>query len=174
MNISTDAKPFRSNKTCLTRGTYQFVSGYIRILFVRKLDHLVAGGIASHISALETLIKECDEESGMSVELASQAKSAGTVISHRSTKNGIKSDVVFTYDLEVPKSFKPQNTDGEVEEFFLWSVEKVMETVSGTDDFKWNVNSVLIDFFVRHGFFCPDDKHFLTVCRGLRRALEVP
>ena len=41
--------------------------------------------------------------------------------------------------------------DGEVEDFFLWPIERVVETVRETDRFKFNVNLVLIDLFRRNG-----------------------
>ena len=45
----------------------------------------------------------------------------------------------------------PHAADGEVEEFELWPIERVMAAVRDTDDFKFNVNLVLIDLFRRHG-----------------------
>ena len=35
--------------------------------------------------------------------------------------------------------------------FELWPVQRVLETVRDTDDFKFNVNLVLIDLFLREG-----------------------
>ena len=45
----------------------------------------------------------------------------------------------------------PQAADGEVEAFELWPIARVLETVRDTDDFKFNVNLVLIDLFIRLG-----------------------
>jgi hypothetical protein len=55
------------------------------------------------------------------------------------------------YDLFVPEDFVPRAADGEVEEFFLWPIERVVETVRETDRFKFNVNLVLVDLFRRNG-----------------------
>ena len=34
------------------------------------------------------------------------------------TKDGLKPDPKFSFDLQLPKNFKPKNMDGEVENFF--------------------------------------------------------
>ncbi|MBN8871548.1 MAG: hypothetical protein J0H67_01820 [Rhodospirillales bacterium] len=44
----------------------------------------------------------------------------------------------------------PQAADGEVEGFELWPVMRAVEMVRDTNDFKFNVNLVLIDLFLRH------------------------
>ena len=40
--------------------------------------------------------------------------------------------------------------------------------VADTNEFKYNCNLVLIDFFVRHGLYGPDDPDYLAVVQGLR------
>ena len=47
--------------------------------------------------------------------------------------------------------FRPRAADGEVEAFELWPIARVMQTVRDTDEFKFNVNLVLIDLFHRLG-----------------------
>jgi hypothetical protein len=39
-----------------------------------------------------------------------------------------------------------------VESFALWPLARVFESVSTTNEFKFNVNLVLIDLFIRFGF----------------------
>ena len=51
----------------------------------------------------------------------------------------------------LPDDFRPHAADGEVESFALWPLPRVLETVRDTDDFKFNVNLVLIDLFLRRG-----------------------
>jgi hypothetical protein len=51
----------------------------------------------------------------------------------------------------LPADFRPVPADGEVESFELWPVARVLAAVRETDDFKFNVPLVLIDFFLRHG-----------------------
>jgi len=46
----------------------------------------------------------------------------------------------------------------------------VVEILRETDDFKFNVNLVLIDFLARHGLIEPDrEPDYAAVVRGLRR-----
>jgi hypothetical protein len=47
--------------------------------------------------------------------------------------------------------FRPEPRDGEVEAFKLWDLERVLETLRRTDDFKFNVTLVLIDLLIRRG-----------------------
>ena len=64
---------------------------------------------------------------------------------------GIRDDVLFVYDVELPEDFTPKNSDGEIVSFELMPADAVVERVRGTDDFKFNVNLVILDFAVRHG-----------------------
>ncbi len=64
---------------------------------------------------------------------------------------GLRRDVLHCFDLELPESFLPEPQDREVEAFELWELPRVLETMRGTDDFKFNVNLVLIDLFLRRG-----------------------
>ena len=69
----------------------------------------------------------------------------------------------------LPADFTPRNTDGEIDEFFLWHWTQVAQTVERTRQFKFNCNLVLIDFFVRHGLLAPEHPDYLAICAGLRR-----
>jgi len=64
---------------------------------------------------------------------------------------GLRRDCIYCYDLLLPPDFVPIAADGEVEGFELWPIERVAETVRQTDEFKFNVNLVLIDLLIRHG-----------------------
>jgi len=116
-----------------------------------KLDNLVAGGVSAGFTPFETLVKEAAEEAGLSEDLARQAKQVGRFAYNMERPEGLRRDVVFAYDLELPEDFQPKPMDGEVEGFELWPLDRVFETVSTGDDFKFNVNLVLIDLFLRFG-----------------------
>jgi hypothetical protein len=64
---------------------------------------------------------------------------------------GLRRDLLHCYDLDLPEDFAPSATDGEVASFELWPIGRVLQTVRDTDDFKFNVNLVLIDLFLRRG-----------------------
>ena len=114
-----------------------------------KLDHLVAGGVASGDSVASTVIKEAAEEAGLPPELAAIARPVGRVQYAMERDEGLRRDTLYNYDLELPPDFMPVPSDGEVEAFELWPLEQVLDTVRRTDDFKFNVNLVLIDLFIR-------------------------
>ena len=88
------------------------------------------------------------------------------------TGTGIRDDVLFVYDVELPEDFTPKNSDGEIVNFELMPADAVVERVRGTDDFKFNVNLVILDFAMRHGLIAVDDPEYLDVATGLHRPLD--
>ncbi len=133
------------------------------------LDNTVAGGQPIGISLRDNLIKECQEEANIPEAMARQAVAVGSITYTLEASDGLKPDVQFCYDLELPEGFTPKNTDGEIEEFFLWPIEKVAEVVETTQEFKFNCNLVIIDFLVRHGLLPPDHPDYVEICQGLKR-----
>lgn len=134
-----------------------------------KYDNLVAGGQPMGLTLAENLVKEAHEEAGLSPDLARRAVPVGAISYTMGTRRGLRVDTLFCYDLELPDDMVPRNTDGEVERFELWPLDRVAASVRDTDDWKFNVNLVVIDFLIRHGCLTPDDPDYLELCRGLRR-----
>jgi 8-oxo-dGTP pyrophosphatase MutT (NUDIX family) len=116
-----------------------------------KLDHIVAGGVPAGLTPWETMLKEAKEEAAIPPDLASQARHAGIIAYVMERPEGLRSDRLHCYDLLLPDSFQPRAIDGEVETFELWPVSRALHTVRTTDDFKFNVNLVLIHLFLRLG-----------------------
>jgi 8-oxo-dGTP pyrophosphatase MutT (NUDIX family) len=83
------------------------------------LDNLVGGGVTAGLSPDQVLVKEAWEEAGISAELARKAKPGGTIGVLREVPEGVQSETISVYDLELPADFRPQNRDGEVSEFKL-------------------------------------------------------
>lgn len=133
------------------------------------LDNTVAGGQPVGIGLHDNMVKECREEAGIPAEIARRAVCTGAITYRMDAEDGLKPDVQFCFDLELPADFVPRNTDGEIDEFFLWPWRKVAEVVAGTREFKFNCNLVLIDFFVRHGLIDPGRPDYLDIVAGLRR-----
>ncbi len=131
------------------------------------LDNFVAGGQPIGMGLLENVVKEAGEEAGVPPEIASAAVAVGAVSYCHETPDGLKRDFHFAFDMALPPDFEPRNADGEIEEFTLWPVAKVMEVTRETRDFKFNCNLVNIDFFVRHGFIAPDHPDYLEIVKGL-------
>ena len=134
-----------------------------------KLDNLVGGGQPTGLNPKENLIKESAEEANMSAQLAAQAVPVGTISYITSRPEGLRDDTLFNYDLELPKDFRPENMDGEVQAFYLWTIDKVCDVLKRTDDFKFNSGLVVIDFMVRHGFIDADEPAYADIVSGLHR-----
>jgi 8-oxo-dGTP pyrophosphatase MutT (NUDIX family) len=115
-----------------------------------KFDNLVAGGVAAGHTPFETIIKESEEEAALPAAMAVNARQVARFTYNMERPEGLRRDVVYAYDLELPESFTPEPADGEVESFALWPLARVLEVASTTDDFKFNVNLVLIDLLIRY------------------------
>jgi 8-oxo-dGTP pyrophosphatase MutT (NUDIX family) len=137
-----------------------------------KLDNLVAGGIGYGHGLFETLAKEAREEADMRAELIARAVPVGAVSYRMEVEGGARDDVLFVYDIAVPGDFVPRNTDGEIASFHLMTADEVVAGVRDSEDFKFNVNLVIIDFALRHGLVPPDDPDYLALVTGLRRPLD--
>ncbi|MGQ0662249.1 MAG: DUF4743 domain-containing protein [Pseudomonadota bacterium] len=132
------------------------------------LDNTVAGGQPIGVGLMENLIKECAEEADIPERVARRAIPVGAIVYCMEAADGLKPDVQFCYDLELPADFTPTNHDGEIDEFFRWPIDKVAEMVRSTREFKFNCNLVIIDFLVRHGWIGPEHPDYVEIARGLR------
>jgi hypothetical protein len=137
-----------------------------------KLDNLVAGGIGNGHGVEGTLLKEGEEEASIPPSITSHAVPCGAVSYRMETELGIRDDVLFVYDLEMPADFVPKNQDGEIVHFELMPASAILDRVRAGDDFKFNVNLVVLDFVLRHGVLRPDDPEYLDVATGLHRPLD--
>ncbi len=116
-----------------------------------KLDHIAAGGVPAGLGPMQTLVKEAGEEAGLPPALAAQAVHRGVISYTMDRPEGLRRDRLHCYDLMLPDSFTPHPVDGEVSGFELWPIGRVVAAVRDTDDFKFNVNLVLIELFERLG-----------------------
>jgi 8-oxo-dGTP pyrophosphatase MutT (NUDIX family) len=83
------------------------------------LDNLVGGGVTAGLTQFQVLVKEAWEEAGIAAELAQKATPGGTMSVLREVAEGLQSEIISIYDLELPQDFEPRNQDGEVSEFQL-------------------------------------------------------
>jgi 8-oxo-dGTP pyrophosphatase MutT (NUDIX family) len=132
-----------------------------------KLDNLVAGGVPSGLSPMQTLLKEAAEEASMTPALAAQARQVSRVSYRMTDGSGIRRDVLHCFDLDLPEDFVPAPADDEVERFELWPAERLLRTVRETSDVKFNVNLVLIDLFLREGLVDPGSEEGKRLRAGL-------
>ncbi|MGE5537460.1 MAG: DUF4743 domain-containing protein [Gemmatimonas sp.] len=142
--------------------------------YPNMLDNLCAGAIAFGMGVRETLIKEAGEEASIPAEVASRARPVSAIRYCCEGDGGLRPDVLFVYDLELPPDFRPRPCDGEIAEYMLWPIEQVAERVRDTFDFKFNCNLVIIDFLIRNGLIAADDGDFLALVEGLHRPRLAP
>ncbi|MBO1361635.1 NUDIX domain-containing protein [Acetobacter sacchari] len=135
-----------------------------------KLDHLVAGGVPAGYTPDEALLKEAEEEASLPPDVTRQARGVGVIRYAMDRPEGLRRDALHCYDLLLPETFVPRPADGEVEEFLLLPLSEVFVLVRDTDEFKFNVNLVLIDLFLRFGMIDPES----TEGRVLRAGLNGP
>ena len=156
---------------CLTFGVH--LNGYVRTrqgielwvakrsqhkpTFPGKLDNMVGGGQPAGLGLFENLVKECFEEAGISETQANQAIATGTISYRHTDGRGLKRDILYCYDLELPDSFMPACHDGEVESFQRLPIDEVLSIIAKSDAFKYNCNLVIIDFAIRHGVLTGDN-----------------
>ena len=133
-----------------------------------KLDHIAAGGQPHGIGLRENMIKECQEEAAIPEALAAGLVPVDAVSYRCERPEGLRDDVLFAFDLELPADFEPRNTDGEVDAFYRWPMDKVITVLRETDEFKFNCALVIIDFLIRRGFIGPDDPDYSAILHGLR------
>lgn len=140
--------------------------------FPGMLDNLVAGGLPADIHPRDNVVKECREEASIPLELTQQIVATGAISYCVEIPKGLKPDIMFCYDLELPESFQPVCQDGEVESFQLMPLQEVAEIVRDTGKFKRNCNLTIIDFLLRHGYFQPEDPDYMSLLIGLRQSFK--
>lgn len=128
-----------------------------------KYDQMVAGGQGIDISLMENVIKESAEEANITEALASKAQQRTTLHYCTASKRGISMDTLFNYDLWLPESFTPVNTDGEVDEFMLMPLAQMAEMIDTADQFKSNCNLVNIDLLIRSGVITESHPEFKAI-----------
>eukprot|EP01052_Picozoa_sp_SAG31_P042341 SAG31_NODE_6696_length_1922_cov_1.751509_2_plen_165_part_00 len=149
------------------------------------------GGLPYGIEPHLNVVKECYEEAGVWKELAERTIPSGAIgwesIGNVGEHSVVERACGFVYDLELPNSFKPVNTDGEVDTTFAnggfcrLPIDAVLSLLCGNynlDDMPHSLHKdlqfdptsglVVLDFAVRHGLISADQPCYLDIVRGLR------
>jgi len=139
------------------------------------LDHIVAGGQPAGMSLIDNVIKECLEEANIPESITRAGIRPAGAISYETylpNKDTVTRAVLFNFDLHLPPDFQPTPVDGEVQEFFLWTMEEVLQSMAKEypDPIKPNCYSVIIDYLIREQgqLVPPDIPGYLDVVRELR------
>jgi len=113
-------------------------------------DNLIGGGVAQGQSPFDALVREGGEEAGLAPTLVRTARAGSVIRLHRSVAEGFQLEELHCFDLCLPPSCVPRNTDGEVQNFRCWPVKEALALAAGTS---MTVDAALVslDFAVRHG-----------------------
>ncbi|KAG9246214.1 thiamine pyrophosphokinase-related protein-like protein [Calycina marina] len=146
------------------------------------LDNTVAGGMATGEEPLACVVREAAEEASLPEEVVRagvQAKGTVTYCLLRDERAGGETGLVqpeceFVFDLELPGDVVPRPSDGEVEEFYLWTVEEVQSAMAA-GEFKPNCSLVVLDFFIRHSILTKENEpDYEDIKKRIHRELEFP
>ena len=140
-----------------------------------RLDNMVGGGLPVGIDPFENIIKECQEEAGLSPLLTrKQIKSVGAISFYLDCERGWMPDIEYVYDLELPNDFHPEPVDGEVHSFTLMDLKHIKELLL-RNEFTPEASLVIVDFFIRHGEITPSNEpYYLDIMSLLHRSLPFP
>ncbi|KAL4811902.1 NUDIX hydrolase domain-like protein [Aspergillus spinulosporus] len=147
------------------------------------LDNTAAGGLETRFleRPIEAVVREAVEEASLDEDLVRKALRGAGAISYYNVKNpsdGCKTgflqpEVEYVYELQLDSRTVPVPGDGEVEGFYLWTVEEVMRALR-EGEFKLNSAVAVIDFLVRHGVVTAENEAgYLEIVIRLHRRLEV-
>ena len=136
----------------------------VSAFYGRATDHLIHFQI------------ECQEEAGIPDDLTLKGIQAAGAVSYEGIRNvGPDLDVIsrvvlFCYDLQLPPDFVPKVVDGEVEEFFQWSVQEQFASMARDfdDPMKPNCYLNVIDYLLRKGEISPETPGYLELLKELR------
>ncbi|KAK2002286.1 hypothetical protein LX36DRAFT_688229 [Colletotrichum falcatum] len=146
--------------------------------FPGKLDSAAGGAVGQNETPLGSLLREAEEESGIS---AAGAVSGGTV-SWFNVKDGtagfdgglVEPGVQFVYDLEVDAETELASAEGGIDWVRLLTIDQVRGALL-RHEFKPSSACVLIDFLVRHGIINAENNAcFAEIVSRLHRSLPLP
>jgi len=120
-------------------------------------DNLVAGGMPHGSDPLATLVRECEEESGIPPALAQGAQAHGVIEVLRDLPEGVQWEQVCVYDLLLPPGFTPRNQDGEVSEHRRVDVAALLAIMSA-GAMTVDATLVTLDALGRRGWLGPDQR----------------
>jgi 8-oxo-dGTP pyrophosphatase MutT (NUDIX family) len=114
------------------------------------LDNITAGGISANETLLSCAYRELREEAGIGFELTQQLNPISSITVRRGLNDSsLHHETLYTYDLELPLIFQPQNQDQEVSDFVLVNYEEALEFVLN-EELTIDAGVVTADFLLRH------------------------
>lgn len=80
------------------------------------------------LSPLECARKELEEEAGVSEDISRRLKMVDALTYAYFEEDSISREAEFVFDIKLPEDFKPENKDGEVDQFYFMNLEQVILT----------------------------------------------
>ena len=114
--------------------------------FPNDFDQMAAGGLPYNVTMKKNLIKEAYDEANINKKLVLTPKFIGNISYRIETKVGLSRHILFCYNLELPKNFVPKNNDGEITNFYLLPIEKILKIIKNTKKFKFDCALVILLF----------------------------
>ncbi|KAI8903163.1 NUDIX hydrolase domain-like protein [Gorgonomyces haynaldii] len=138
-----------------------------------KLDNLVGGGLSKG-TPIQCAVRECAEEASIPSDLAQQVEAAGIITFWHVSfpEESWTPHTEFIYDLQLDASFEPVPEDGEVECFYLMTLDQVKSHVL-KGEFSPEAGLVVMDYLIRSGFMTAENEpDYLELCKTIKQ--EIP
>lgn len=114
------------------------------------LDNITAGGVSVNETLLQCALRELQEEASVGHELSQNLIPVNSISVRRGlVDSSLHHETLYTYDLLLPKHFKPVNQDHEVSEFMCVSFEEALDLVLN-EKLTYDAAVVSADFLLRH------------------------
>lgn len=94
-----------------------------------KFDNLVGGGIASDESVLHAMLREAEEEAGLTDKQLDNLAFHTCLHSIRPVSRGLHDEILHIFNIELPNDVQPENQDGEVASFQLMSIPQILQAM---------------------------------------------
>ena len=121
------------------------------------LDNLIGGGVPHGQTPAETVIREGDEEAGLTPEQM-RGLSPGRILRlARDIPEGFQHEWTSVYDLSLPANWVPHNRDGEVHSHTLMPLTEAFERAAAAE-MTVDATLVTLDFGLRRRLL-PSDQH---------------
>ena len=129
-------------------------------------DNLVGGGVPHGQTPAQALVREGWEEAGLQPALLQGARAGSVLRLQRDIPEGWQHEWLYSYDIELPAGWEPQNQDGEVAAFTRVPVADAVALARGGGGTPMTVDAALVtlDFALRHGLL-----HDATLADPVRR-----
>lgn len=150
--------------------------------FPNMLDNTAAGGMSTGEHPYACAIREAAEEASIPEAVFQQRARPVGVMTYfyvRDARAGgeiglLQPEIEYVYDIKLDASHAIKPCDSEVEDFRLWSVDEVRESLKH-GEWKPNCAVVVIDFLMRHGILTPENEpDYVEIMARMHRRLPFP